>query len=77
MPSPITPPSGETGTNCFAVSTGNFAVLLMPLSVISFSASRPEMNRLTMWWLWSNSTAVSRHAMTSRRKLVNSAGTTG
>ena len=53
MPSPITPPSGETGTNCFAVSTGNFAVELMPVSVISFSASGPEMKMLCMWCDWS------------------------
>ena len=60
MPSPITPPSGETGTNCLAVSTGKLAMLLMPVSDSSFSASGPETNRLTMWWVWSNSTAVSR-----------------
>jgi hypothetical protein len=48
MPSPMTPPSGDTGTNCFAESTGNFAVLLMPVSVISFSASGPETKMLCM-----------------------------
>ena len=32
---------------------------------------------LNMWCDWSYSTAVSRQAMVSRRKLVNSDGTTG
>ena len=57
--------------------TGNVAVLLMPVSEKSRSASGPETNRFTMWWVWSNSTAVSRQAITSRRQFVNSAGTTG
>ena len=77
MPSPMTPPSGETGTNCLAMLTSKFATLLIPVSESSLSASGPEMNRLTMWWDWSNSTAVSRQAITSRRQFVNSAGTTG
>ena len=77
MPSPITPPSGETGTNCLAESTGNVAVELTPVSVKSFRASGPETQRLTMWCDWSKSTAVFCQAVTSRRKLVNSAGTTG
>ncbi len=77
MPSPMTPPSGETGTNCLAESTGKFAVLLIPVSVNSFSASAPDTHRLVMWWDWSNSTAVCCQAVTSRRKFVNSEGTTG
>ena len=48
MPSPITPPSGDTGTNCFAMSTGKFATLLMPVSETNLSASGPEMKRFTM-----------------------------
>ncbi len=77
MPSPITPPFGATGTNCLAESTAKVAVELMPVSVNSFSASAPETHRLVMWWDWSNSTAVCCQAVTSRRKLVNSDGTTG
>ncbi len=77
MPSPMTPPLGAQGTYCLAVSTGKFATLLIAVSEISFSASGPLMNRLTMWWDWSNSTAVSRHAICSRRQLVNSPATTG
>ena len=53
MPSPMTPPSGETGTNCLAWSTAKFAVLLMPVSVNSRSASLPDTQRLTMWCDWS------------------------
>ena len=48
MPSPMTPPSGDTGTNCLAMSTGKLAMLLIPVSDSSRSASGPEMNRLTM-----------------------------
>ena len=77
MPSPMTPPSGPTGTNCLAMFTGKLATLLMPVSEINFSASEPEMKVLNMWWDWSKSTAVSRHAFCSRRQLVNSDGTTG
>ena len=73
----MTPPSGDTGTNCLAESTAKFAVLLMPVSVNSLSASGPLTQKLTMWCVWSKSTAVCCQAMTSRRKLVNSAGTTG
>jgi hypothetical protein len=60
-----------------ALLTGKLAKLLMPVSDSSFSASGPETHRLAMWWDWSNSTAESRQALTSRRQLVNSAGTTG
>ncbi len=63
--------------NCLAESTGNLAVLLIPVSDSSRSASGPEMNRLTMWCVWSNRTAVSFQEFTSRRQFVNSAGTTG
>ncbi len=77
MPSPITPPSGDTGTNCLAMSTGKLATLLIPVSESSRNASGPEMKRLTMWCVWSYSTAVSRQAIVSRRQFVNSAGTTG
>jgi hypothetical protein len=48
MPSPMTPPSGDVGTNCLAMSTWNFAKLLMPVSDSSLSASGPEMNKLIM-----------------------------
>ena len=77
MPSPMTPPSGETGTNCLAMLTGKLATLLMPRSEISFSASGPEIHVLNMWCDWSKSTAVSRQAFCSRRQFVNSEGTTG
>ena len=30
-----------------------------------------------MWWLWSKSAAVSRHAICSSRQFVNSAATAG
>jgi hypothetical protein len=73
----MTCPAGVTGMNCLAMSTGKFSTLLIPVSESSFSASGPEMNRFTMWWVWSNSTAVSRQAICSRRQLVNSDGTTG
>ena len=76
MPSPMTSPSGVTGTNCLAMLTGKLATLLMPRSEISLSASGPE-NRLNMWCDWSKSTAVSCHAFCSRRQFVNSDGTTG
>ena len=49
----------------------------MPVSDSSFSASGPDMKKLTMWCDWSKSTAVSRQDFCSRRQLVNSAGTTG
>ncbi len=49
MPSPITPPLDAVGTNCFAVFSGKFAKLLMPVSESSFSASGPDMKKLTMW----------------------------
>ncbi len=77
MPSPMTPPSGEVGTNCLAMLTGKLAKLLMPVSDSSLRASGPETNRLIMWCDWSNSTAVLAHAICSRRQLENSAGTTG
>ncbi len=77
MLSPITCPAGVTATSCFAISTGNRATLFTPVSAIRRSASRPTMNRFTMWCDWSNSTAVSRHARCSRLQLLNSAGTTG
>jgi hypothetical protein len=77
MPSPMTPPSGDTGTNCLAMSTGKLATLLIPLSEISRTASGPEMKRLTMWCDWSYSTTASRQEIISRRQFVNSAGTTG
>ena len=77
MPSPMTPPLEAVGTNCFAVLTGKFAKLLMPVSLSSLSASGPDTKKFTMWWVWSYSTAVSRHAFCSRRQFENSAGTTG
>ena len=73
----MTPPLEAVGTNCFAVFTGKFAKLLMPVSDRSLSASGPDMKKLTMWWDWSKRTAVSRHEICSRRQFVNSAGTTG
>ncbi len=77
MPSPMTPPFDAVGTNCLAVFSGKLAKLLMPVSDSSFSASGPDMKKLTMWCDWSKSTAVSRHDFCSRRQLLNSAGTTG
>ena len=53
MPSPITPPFEAVGTNCFAVSTGKFAKLLIPVSETSRSASGPDMKKFTMWCDWS------------------------
>ena len=72
MPSPMTCPAGVHGTNCLAMFTGKLATLLMPVSEMSLIASGPRMNRLAMWWDWSNRTAVSRQARCSRRQLVNS-----
>ncbi len=77
MPSPITCPAGVVGTNCLAMLTGKFATLLIPVSETSFSASGPLKKKFTMWWDWSNRTAVSRQARCSRRQFVNSYGTTG
>ena len=77
MPSPITCPAGVVGTYCLAMLTGKFATLLIAVSEISLSASGPLKKRLTMWCDWSNSTAVSRQALCSRRQFVNSAATTG
>ena len=49
----MTPPFDAVGTNCFAVSTGKLAKLLMPVARRSFSASVPDTKKLTMWWVWS------------------------
>ena len=77
MPSPMTSPAGVVGTYCFAMSTGKLSTLLIAVSEISFRASGPSKKRLTMWCVWSYSTAVSRQARCSRRQFVNSAATTG
>ncbi len=53
MPSPITLPAGVVGTYCLAMSTGKVATLLIAVSEISFTASGPLKNRLTMWCDWS------------------------
>ena len=53
MPSPITPPVDDVGTNCLAVFTGKFANELTPVSDSSFSASGPVMKKFTMWCVWS------------------------
>ena len=68
---------GVLGWILFGLVVGIIAKLLMPVSERSFSASGPDMKKLTMWCDWSNRTAVSRQDFCSRRQLVNSAGTTG
>ena len=55
-----------------AMLTGKFATLLIAVSETIFSESGPLKKKLTMWWDWSNRTAVSRHARCSRRQLLNS-----
>ena len=77
MPSPITWPAAVVGTYCLALSTGNTETELIAVSEISLIASEPLMNRLSMWWDWSYSTALSRQAFCSLIQFWKSAGTTG
>ena len=47
------------------------------LTVEGPQACGPSTVNSSIWWVWSNSTALSRHARCSSRQLWNSGATTG